>query len=276
MGKHKKSDASVSAQNSPTSGAGAVPEKQEYMTRDDILKLIQGELRSMLGAQFSSSNSKLDELGTSMSFISKQYEEIKKGISANVEKIQELLEEKQILNKTINALSDRIRTMEQYMRESNIEINGIPEHKNEILPNVIEQLAKVVENPLDEQDIIFCKRVAKINRESKSPRAVVVKLRSSLRRDALLAATTRFNKKNPQDKLHSHHLGMGGDKSPVFLNEHLSPESKSLHAETRKMAKLHGYKYTWVRNGHIYIRKDETCTHVHIRNFEVLKSVFKQ
>jgi hypothetical protein len=55
--------------------------------------------------------------------------------------------------------------------------------------------------------------------------------------------------------------------------EHLSPECKMLHAETRKVAKAKGFKFVWTRYGKIYVRKDENSDAIHIKDTNSLKKI---
>lgn len=65
-------------------------------------------------------------------------------------------------------------------------------------------------------------------------------------------------------------MGIAGDKSPVYVCEHLSPANKALHAAARIRSRELGYKFVWVRNGHIFMRKDETSRFIHIKNKQTL------
>lgn len=159
------------------------------------------------------------------------------------------------------------------MRDSNLEIVGVPEFRNENLPSTVLQLAKVVDIDISDDDIVHVTRIAKINRQSDRPRSILVKLRSPRKRDILLAAVTKFNKKNPKDKLSSQHLGLGGPGVPVFVAEHLTPENRSLHAAARIKAKGLAYKFIWVRNGRIFVRKDETSQAIAIRCMDSLNRI---
>nr|XP_026489850.1 uncharacterized protein LOC113396210 [Vanessa tameamea] len=159
------------------------------------------------------------------------------------------------------------------MRESNLEINGVPEHKTENLVNTIGQLAKTVNVNLLDDDIIQVTRVAKLRNDSNRPRTVIARLRTPRHRDILLAAVQTFNKKNKDEKLNSHHLGFGGTRSPVYVAEHLTPSNKSLHAATRAKAKELNYRFTWVRNGRIYVRKNESSQAILIRNTDSIKLI---
>lgn len=166
-------------------------------------------------------------------------------------------------------MSQRINLVEQHARESNIEINGIPEHKTENLYNTIEQLFQVINIP-SSNEVLHVTRVAKLNQDSNRPRTVIAKLRSPRLRDEVLAAVNRFNKANSEDKLSSHHLGLGGPRLAVYVAEHLSPANKAIHASTRIKARELKYKFVWVRNGRIFVRKNDTSEAIFIRNLDSL------
>ncbi|XP_041977454.1 uncharacterized protein LOC121739944 [Aricia agestis] len=174
---------------------------------------------------------------------------------------------------TVSDLSDRLCSMEQSTRENNVEINGIPERKSENLLKVFTQITKTINHDIPEDDVSNITRVAKINRDNTRPRTVIVKLRTTRHRDALLAAVITYNKKNAKNKLSTSHLGLDGASTPIFVAEHLSPSNKSLHAAARKKAKEAGYKFVWVRGGRIYARRDEQSQAILIRNVESLKKM---
>lgn len=126
---------------------------------------------------------------------------------------------------------------------------------------------------ITEGDIVSVARTRKVDKNSNRPRAVVVRLSSIKARDDVLASVIKFNKSNKDNKLNSKHLGYGGTVSPVFISEHLSPANKSLHAETRKVARDKGYKFVWVRDGRILVRKHEGAAAKQIRNLDSLNFI---
>ncbi|KAF9409488.1 hypothetical protein HW555_011163 [Spodoptera exigua] len=115
----------------------------------------------------------------------------------------------------------------------------------------------------------------KSNPASKKPKAVICKLSSKAHRDNLLGAIQIYNRKNPKNKLNTKLIGYGDTESPVYVSEHLTPANKSLHAATRIAAKEKNYKYVWVRNGKIFIRKDETATSQIITHHSVQENLLK-
>ncbi|XP_030033753.1 uncharacterized protein LOC115449995 [Manduca sexta] len=206
-----------------------------------------------------------------MDFFNRQYEDLKSIVEEKSTVICKLETDNALLQSTVTDLSNRLCAVEQHMRGSNLEINGIPEHRTENLVNTVIQLSRSIDNPVSEDDILHTTRVAKLMKQNDKPRTVIVKMRSPRLRDSILAAVVRFNKKNATDKLNSHHLGLAGTITPVFVAEHLTPNNEALHAATRKKCKDVNFKFVWVRNGRIYVRKDESCSAITIRNMDSLK-----
>lgn len=253
------------------------PRRDDYLTEDRLRVILSDTLhttiRNLVSGQLKSLNDQVNDLKDSMTFYNQKYEDMKASLEEKTAIINGLKSDNTKLKSTVLDLSNRLNMVEQNMRECNIEVNGIPEHKTENLVKTIEQLANVIDAPIVPEDILYVTRVAKLNRESDRPRTVVAKLRTPRQRDEVLAAVTAFNKKNPNDKLSSQHLGFGDVRKPVYVSEHLSPANKSLHAAARLKARELGYKFTWIRNGRIFVRKDEFGEFLLIRNSENLKLI---
>ncbi|XP_026738262.1 uncharacterized protein LOC113501334 [Trichoplusia ni] len=206
----------------------------------------------------------------SMDFYNAKFESYKLCLEEKEEIIKKLQVENQHLLTTNIEHGTRLTQVEQSLRENNLEINGVPEFKNENVITTLLQLAKTVGEPLEDSDILHATRVAKLNQETSRPRPMVVKLRTPRHRDNIIAAVVRFNKKNSNEKLNSQHLGISGDRKPVYVAEHLCLANKQLHAATRKLAKELNYKFVWVRNGRVFVRKDESHSAILIRSLDGL------
>lgn len=253
-----------------------VPVTQENI-RDILQEVLPGILKNsikeLVSQQLREINCQISSFSDSLNFFNGQFEHLKTAIEERNGTVDKLQKENDVLKTIVSDLSARLCVVEQNMRDNNIEINGVPEHKTENLTSTLQQLARTVGTSIEDGDILHVTRVAKLNKDSDRPRAVIAKLRSTRQRDTILAAVAQFNKKNPEDKLSSHHLGVGGPRAPVFVSEHLTPANKQLHAATRKYAKEQSYKFVWVRNGRIYVRKNETCQSLVIRNHDSLRNL---
>lgn len=215
----------------------------------------------------------LRDLKDSVSFISDEFERLKSEITATKELNHQLKADNDKLRLKVDDLSTRLSLVEQFTRQENLEINGLPEHASENLLSVVVQLGKAVSSTVKENDIVTVTRVRKLDSNSNRPRSIIVKVSNKKIRDEVLASVSKFNRENVNDKLNSRHLGYGGGKSPVFVSEHLSPLNKIIHAETRKAAKEKGYKFVWVRDGRILVRRDEKCQAVQMKCLESIKQL---
>ncbi|CAK1595939.1 unnamed protein product [Parnassius mnemosyne] len=243
----------------------------EERLRMIIKQEITDTIKSLVSEHLANLNLQVSGFQESLSFISKQYDDLMQSVNEKSETINRLVSKNEKLTTQVKNLTDRLGQIERNMRVCNVEITGIPEHKSENLLSTVEQLGRIVESPIAESDILHVTRIAKLNKESNRPRSVIVKLRSQRHRDELLAAVTRFNKKNKDNKLNTEHLGLGGRREPVFVSEHLTPTNKHLHAAARKKAKEAGFMFVWIRDGRILARKNEQSHAIYIKDDESLK-----
>ncbi|CAG5045321.1 unnamed protein product [Parnassius apollo] len=112
----------------------------------------------------------IKELRESLTFFNRQYEDLKLALDERNTLVDNLRRDNDKLNLAVDKLTHRLHLVEQNMRDSNIEINGIPEHRHENLNNVVEELIKTVDAPVSAEEIIHVTRVSKLSKDSKRPR----------------------------------------------------------------------------------------------------------
>ncbi|CAH2107891.1 unnamed protein product [Euphydryas editha] len=198
---------------------------------------------------------------------------LKKECSEQASLLEAVRADKESLLSKNDQLNTRVIQLEQQSRACNVEIHCVPEHKNENIMNTVQQLSKVIKHPIDDEKILFCAKIAKMNKTSPRPRSILVKFNSPRLRDEFLAATSRFNRNNA-DKLNSSHLGIASSKKePIYVSEHLAPDTKMLLAAARRKSKEVNYKFVWVRDGKIYMRKSENSKYIQIRNHDTINNL---
>lgn len=214
-------------------------------------------------------------INTSIEFLEQKYEDVRQELSLRSEAVIDLERENKSLRASVSDLQSRLSQLELQSRACNVEVQCVPEFKNENLVAMIDQVASVIKCDINSKDVITCTRVMKLNKDSPRPRSVLVKFSSPRARDTFLAASIEFNKKakTNSDKLNTSHLGIGGDMKPVYICEHLTPAVKALHAEARLCSKKLGYRFVWVKNGRIFMRKSDKSDYIYIKNSEVLKGL---
>lgn len=226
---------------------------------------LTAKLRAMISDEIKVIKLSNEDLLQSVQFMSEKYEEMKEVVNANNSEMARLRKENQDLKSDMVDLTSRVSLLEQHSRECNIEVSCVPEFNNENITTTLLQLGSSVSFRLEEKDILMSKRVAKIDPKTSRPRSIIAKLGTTALRDGLLAAVAKFNKDNSKDKLSSSHLGIAGEKTAIFVSEHLSPTAKNLHAAARKASKDKGYQFVWVRNGRVLVRKDKDAQALQIR-----------
>ncbi|XP_046687458.1 uncharacterized protein LOC124373108 [Homalodisca vitripennis] len=151
--------------------------------------------------------------------------------------------------------------MEQYSRRNCLEIQGIPEEKNENVLDIVKDVGRALGMDVSEEMIDTCHRLGQKDSGYRGPRGIIVKFVRRLDREALLQKR-RERKKD----FSTRHLSLDRPSDVlVYLNESLSPMRRKLLAKARMLKRDRGYKYIWLRNGNILLRKEEGSAVIQIK-----------
>ncbi|CAK1602146.1 unnamed protein product [Parnassius mnemosyne] len=167
----------------------------------------------------------------------------------------------------IQNLENKIQYMEQQARRNNLEISGIPEKSNEDLSLYLRNITNFLGVELSSTDIVQITRIRPFNAVSGRPKAIVVKLSYQLLRDTILSAV------RTKKELKLCDIGFRGEMKKIYLNEHLTPANKILYKSTREKAKVAQYKFVWIRDGKIFVRKNDISRSLCIKNSVDLQKV---
>lgn len=267
------------ALNSPPNSDDKKPITREEM--DDILKgfchemqkAMQSTMTNVLHSELKSIKEEITEVKESMTFVNLRFEEITKEHAESRATIKSLTEKNDSMQSKMDELYARVNQMEQNARSTNIEIQCVPEKRDENVLSIVSKLSNVIDYQMSEENISHCTRIAKINKDSIRPRSIVVQFSTPRIRDNFLAAAIKFNKSKPNDRLNTSHINIPGAKVPIYVTEHLSAHNKALHAAARLKAKDIGYKYVWVRGGRIYMRKSDNSEYKIIKDISDLNKL---
>ncbi|XP_039755222.1 uncharacterized protein LOC120630138 [Pararge aegeria] len=242
--------------------------------KTDILNSLSKSQEEQKRALLNLIDEKFNIMQESLDFFSSKYDEIKHELDEAKNDMHLLKKVNEDLRTDVRNLHSRLYLFERESRACNLEIHCVPEHRNENLVNMVEQIGKITGNPIKEGQISKCTRIAKLNKDSPRPRTVLVKFFSPITRDQFYASIIKFNKnKSKEDKLNTSHLGLAGEKYGVFIMEHLSPEAKALHAQARKFKKENQWQFVWSRNGNIFMRKNISSDVVYIKNADIFHTL---
>lgn len=234
--------------------------------KEDVKEMVRTEV-------LAATNTIKQELSVTTDFIFSEQKGLQSDIDKTVTTINALEEENTKLRSDLVQLNTRLAGIEKISRSCNIEVQAVPERRNENVVTLFKKLCEVVKVSVEDGHISACRRVAKHNAASSRPRNIIVTFSSPRVRDIVLSAAQRYNKAHPGRGLVSSDLEISGETSRIFVAEHLSLEQKSLHAATRRAAKERSFKYVWIKHGQIYVRKDDSSGAILIKNTESLNKL---
>lgn len=177
------------------------------------------------------------------------------------------------LEETIGELQLQLNEREQESLLNDVQLSGITESSGENPAQLINTLALKLAIKLEDQDIVFAKRVGNVLRdrtegEAPRPRILVVRLARRAARDSLLrAARVRRN-------LTTADIEVPGAPHRIYLNERLTKTNRQLFLEARQAASRLQWKYAWTKDGRILARKEEGKSAVHIRTEKDISRFF--
>lgn len=191
------------------------------------------------------------------------FEEIIKGVNERLKVIEKLSQENIQLKAEVKVLNTRVEVLEQQARANNLEVQGVPEKQGENLLSIIKKIGDFIECPItsDEIDTVFRAR----SRNTNSPKPIVVRFSSKKKRDDILtcAKSKRKATASPTTGLQVENVS-----SQLFINEHLTASTKTLLMKTKEMTRMKNYKYTWIRDGNVFVRKIDQSRVVRISSLE--------
>ncbi|XP_045784507.1 uncharacterized protein LOC123880425 [Maniola jurtina] len=212
----------------------------------------------------------INDLKASIQFTSQQYDDLKAGSSSstsNSKRINSLDEEISSTKNMLQVLQRDLDDQQQRDRFLNIEIVGLPERKSENLAKLVINMSEHINTPITLQDIDHIHRVQPRQQIDGRSRVVVCKLRSRLTKSNILAGFRKARGLNTED------IGIDGPAVKIYIREHLTSKNKDLYKEARRACVQRGFKYCWIKNCKILVRKNDNCPFFQINTLEDLKKI---
>lgn len=203
------------------------------------------------------------ELKNSIIFLSEKYDEINRDLHTyktesnnNNKTIQGLLEKNLDKDKQIKSLNDQITQLEQYSRNQNIEIHGIPIQEGENCKQIVKCIAQELQVDIKTEEIDVAHRT--YNKKPNSIPSIVARFTTRTKRDSIIAKKYLIitNRNVPAVEI--------GKK--VYISEHLTSQNKNLLRLTKMKAKEVNYKYVWFKNNKLLVREKDNSLVIRINS----------
>ncbi|XP_040066945.1 uncharacterized protein LOC120840457 [Ixodes scapularis] len=219
---------------------------------EDIKNEFKAELKLFGGTFDREIRKDLRDVKASLKFINQMCKEMKTQVKVVQDENRELKKDNARLQTTCDELAirmkdseTRILSSEQYSRNANIEIKGVPTAPNENLSMLLEQIGAQIGVPITKEDIEICHRVPIAH--STTDKNIVVQFVHTAKQNDVLEEARRY-------RLTGTRIGLTSNE-PIYINEHLFPQLKRLLGQTTSKKREANGKFVWVRNGQTFARK---------------------
>ncbi|CAB3993761.1 Hypothetical predicted protein [Paramuricea clavata] len=218
-----------------------------------------------------------EEQSKAIEFLSKQYDDLhafRKQASQDLNRIDKNLDK---VSRRCDEIAEAIEASEEYSYQYNIKITNVPQISERESAEATAKLcvklfsAMGVED-VSLQDIDIAHRVPH-RRASQYPNAIICKFVRRLAKRKVMAA------RKESSSVTSEQLGIGTISNPDFrvnIYDHLTPRLQSLLYETKKYQKTMGYKFCWVKNSYICLRKAENSRMTKMKSLQDLTNLIQQ
>ncbi|CAG9782736.1 unnamed protein product [Diatraea saccharalis] len=210
--------------------------------------------------EFQRSNTQMDN---SITFLYAQLAEMKKQLET----------ERNFYKQKFTVLEEQVKECQPLSRASFIEVRNVPESRYETvsdLINFIQKLGMTLDIRINYHDIRDIYRRG----NPEKTKTIVVEFMTVQMKHMILSSTRRFNKNRAiADKLNCEHIGMIGEKRPIYVVEHLSISGSKLFFQARQFSKKCGYQFCWTKNGKIFLRENTNTKFIHVKTEQCLSNL---
>lgn len=207
----------------------------------------------------------LKEIFKSQQFLAAKYDEILIR-NLELEKICENLRTENVtLQKEAQHMKEDLIRIEKTLNGKKIEIHGIPEYKNEDIYEIVKKIGDSFEYTIRKENIDEAYRINNQNKNKKNNPIVVSFLRKIDKEE--------FLSKRKKRSLFTNEIGISESKMQIFINEYLNKRMKNLLWQTKTIKIEKKYKFLWIKNGSIFLRKNENSKVIKIDVHEDLKNI---
>jgi hypothetical protein len=234
----------------------------------DVLRAIQRDIAEskrsnkagfdLINQNLGTMQSSIDELNQKLLLVERENESLKS-------ECKNLRAENVALVRRINSLENDVEDMQQYSRNRNVEIKGIPVTKNEDIYTILEYVAKALGVKYDRQAISVAHRLPAPKGKSFHPSIVCQFVSRTTKAEWTTAAKSR--------KLQSSDIHPSLRPSPVFVVDHLTQHNKRVLGHAKTQVKNGLLAYAWSKDGKILVRKTPESGVMRVRSTEEVDSI---
>lgn len=212
--------------------------------KNEMIKELRGSLAVEFRKELTAVTDKFERLESSHASLQIEHAALKRDFDSLQKKTLEEVDK-------ITDLQGQLNKQQQWARMSNIEIVGLPETPKESPVDLALKIASHAGVLLQPAQVESVYRVQPMKKIDGRPKPIVVRLQTKMLKDQIISGLRKTKGISTRD------IGLAGTNVRFFVNEHLTPYNKQLLNAAKSRAKDKSYKFVWVRNCNIFLRKNE-------------------
>ncbi|KAL4718739.1 hypothetical protein ACJJTC_002006 [Scirpophaga incertulas] len=269
----------VSSEGDISTLHAVTPTKYEHVGRkpkrirdqDHTFSLLRLEILQLKeqGAAIQATNTEMEK---SLNFMSQQYEDLQEKLLRMEQERREDLNYIASLENKVDNLQKKLKFTVIEFRNLPCEVESVRNETQQDLCKLIQKTCKVIQADIDQCEI---KDIFRVKMKTGAD-TVVADLTSVLAKNRILDAVRHHNKTNPTHKLSTQAIGLPGPARPIYISESLTNKDRKLYGQARAKAKELDYKFCWISNGRVYLRKSQGGPRLEIKNETDFTSLMKE
>lgn len=202
--------------------------------------------------------------------IRKEMKKLSRGVDHLNHRVTNIEHTQEESNNEITVLKRAVQNLQQSALSLDIVIKGMPEieQNNNDLQVLLQTLFTKMDCAEHLNDVTDVRRIGKppaaAASTSTSARPIVIKMRNVDCKQTILKLKRKKNISCADIVVNNNAIGTA--KQIIYMDERLTPELSTLYYEARKLKQKGAYKYVWVRNGNIFLRKNDSDKAVKIND----------
>lgn len=193
-----------------------------------------------------------------------------------LERISKLETENGHLKAQVLNLEEKVDSFEQQSNSNFVEVFGVPEIENDTTSTtdvMLDLFSKALSLNFNDSAIDSCYRMKKnhlVTKSTRKPAGILVKMNNSRDVDLIISGKLKLGKQLTTDLIN---LKPTIPTTPIFINVRLTSIRREIYnaAKTIKISKA--YRYLWIRNGNVYMRKAKGTPLIQIRAIKDLNNI---
>lgn len=211
-------------------------------------------------------NKKWEENNEKWEGMKKEFKDVKDKCNKTCDIVSELEKENASLKEELKSVKQNVQDLQQQTRKNNILISGVPVTYRENLLDILGDMARVFEVNFYHPDISAAHRLGGKKTDNKPP-SIVVNFTSRLTKDMWLAA------RRYKGKLYAKDLNSAFPETPIYMNEHLTPETKTIFNAARNLMKNNKLSAVWTSDCKIMAKESAELRPFRVRDLAHVESI---